>query len=88
MSDFLPGLKAALHAATTGKGEAGPLTRARNCTMCIVIEHAAPGGAREALVDAAAGRISGRALHRSLRAVGVTISREAISAHRNEDHRP
>lgn len=88
MSDFLPGLSEALHAARTNKGGGDPIHRQPNCTVCIVIRHAVAGEARESLIAASAGRISGKALRASLRGLGIIISREAIFNHRNEDHRP
>jgi hypothetical protein len=82
--DFLPGLQEALQVARTGKGQKGQ--KKACCTLCIVIEHTRPGVAKGRLIECANGRISGRALQRALRAVGVTVERAVIQSHRNEAH--
>lgn len=84
MSHFLPGLQEALHEARVGDG---PMVRKSKCSVCIVIQHTRPGAEKDTLIACAAGRISGRALHRSLRALDVNIARESISKHRNEAHK-
>lgn len=82
--DFLPGLAEALHQVRYGAG----VDAREDCAMCVVLQYAAPGEARESLAAAAAGRISGRALHRSLRQLGIRIGAESIRRHRNEAHTP
>lgn len=83
--DFRPGLEEALHRARTGAE--GHRDRP-GCTMCVVIDHALPGEARETLVAAAAGRLTGRALQRALRDIGLRVSLHVILTHRNEAHQP
>jgi hypothetical protein len=85
-ADFLPGLEEALHKARTGKGKKGEGRKTRACTLCIIIEHTRPGVAKGRLIECANGRISGRALQRALRTVGVTVERAVIQSHRNEAH--
>lgn len=85
-TDFLPGLEDALHTARTGKGKRGDGRKTRSCTLCIVIEHTRPGVAKDTLIACSAGTISGRALQRALRTVGVTVERAVIQTHRNEAH--
>jgi len=83
--EFRPGLAEALHRSRHGVGISQP---ERQCTLCIVIEYAMPGEAKDALVEAAAGRLSAMALRTSLRSIGVGIARDTIFKHRNEAHRP
>ena len=85
--DFAPGLSEALHAIKTGAG-LGYRARESVCAMCVVIDYATPGVSRDALIASAAGRLSGRALHASLRQLDIRVGLESIFKHRNEGHAP
>jgi hypothetical protein len=62
--------------------------KVEDCRACRVIDALPEGDRKEAVQAALSGTIGTRTLSLTLRRHGMTVSRESITKHRKEGHRP